>query len=247
MNQYLVFRLYGTLTSWGEIAVGEVRPSAAYPSKSAIFGLIAAACGIRRNETGRLTALFTSYDVAVKVLSFGTLLKDYHTVQAPDNTGKFSYATRRDEIVIGKERLGTMLTTREYRCDALSIVSLRPSNGPPFTLDELRKKLKKPEFVLYLGRKSCPLSVPLHPHVITAGGFRESLDKVSFPPLIVSSKEKDLTGWYIPFSTPTYFWEGEAGDMMPHQTSERYDDPGNKTRRQFAPRMENRMTAEGGQ
>ena len=40
---YLLFRLYGPMASWGEIAVGETRHSAAYPGKSAIIGLLAAA------------------------------------------------------------------------------------------------------------------------------------------------------------------------------------------------------------
>ena len=31
---YLVFRLYGPMASWGEIAVGENRHSARYPGKS---------------------------------------------------------------------------------------------------------------------------------------------------------------------------------------------------------------------
>ena len=36
------------MCSWGDIAVGEVRPSAVHPSKSAILGLIAAAIGLKR-------------------------------------------------------------------------------------------------------------------------------------------------------------------------------------------------------
>jgi CRISPR system Cascade subunit CasD len=34
----LVFRLYGPMASWGEIAVGESRHTANYPGKSAIIG-----------------------------------------------------------------------------------------------------------------------------------------------------------------------------------------------------------------
>ena len=51
--EYLLFRLYGPLASWGEIAVGESRHTAAYPGKAALIGLLAAALGIRRDEEER--------------------------------------------------------------------------------------------------------------------------------------------------------------------------------------------------
>ena len=41
MSELLVFRLFGPLASWGEIAVGQVRPSAVRPTRSALLGLLA--------------------------------------------------------------------------------------------------------------------------------------------------------------------------------------------------------------
>ena len=246
MKDFLVFRLYGAMASWGEIAVGEVRRSASYPGRSAILGLISAALGIRRNETERLFSLFSGYDVAVKVLSPGTLLKDYHTVQVPDSIGKMVYATRRDELVIGKGRLGTILTTREYRCDALSIISIRCRENAPYTLAELQSALLHPKYTLYLGRKSCPISTPLKPQIVSASGFRESLDKACFPPIAVSYNGKDITQKYIKSSMLQYYWEGDGGDMQPHQSHERYDEPLNRLRWQFVPRIEHSMSADGG-
>ena len=38
------------MASWGEIAVGENRHTASYPSKSAIIGLLGAALGIKRDD-----------------------------------------------------------------------------------------------------------------------------------------------------------------------------------------------------
>lgn len=246
MDEYLIFRLYGLMASWGDIAVGEVRRSASYPSRSAILGIISAALGIRREEVTRLDSVFSSYDVAVKVLSFGTLLNDYHTVQVPAAMRDTLYITRRDEIVIGRDHLGTILSTREYRCDSFSIVSIRTRENPPYSLEVIKDKLEKPEFILYLGRKSCPLAAPLKPQIIYAGGFREALDKGKFPPLVVSWKGEDTTRWYIKPNTPRYFWEGNAGDMEPQETHERYDDPQNRMRWQFAPRSEHWMTLTGG-
>ena len=50
MTDYLIFRLYAPLASWGEAAVGETRPTATYPGKGAVLGLLGAALGIRRDD-----------------------------------------------------------------------------------------------------------------------------------------------------------------------------------------------------
>jgi CRISPR system Cascade subunit CasD len=122
---YLLFRLYGPMASWGEIAVGETRHTASYPGKSAIIGLIAASLGIKRRDAEKQLQMQQGYALAVEVYSQGTLLRDYHTVQVPDSVGKFTYRTRRDELILGKARLGTILSSREYRSDALALVAVK--------------------------------------------------------------------------------------------------------------------------
>ena len=61
MQEFLIFRLYGSMASWGDIAVGEFRPTFDHPSKSAVIGLIAAAMGIRRDEEERQRELAAGY------------------------------------------------------------------------------------------------------------------------------------------------------------------------------------------
>jgi CRISPR system Cascade subunit CasD len=239
MEKYLVFRLYGPMASWGEIAVGETRRCACFPGKAAILGLVAAALGIRREEQDRLDALTKGYTAAVKVVNPGILLKDFHTAQVPDSVGKFSYATRRDEIVIGgsrtDNRLSTILSSREYRCDSPAIAAIRSDAEAPYSLPEIQNALRKPKFILYLGRKSCPVSVPLHPHIVEAEGFHSALS-VEFPPLVETKDGKrDLTSWLIPDTVVRYYWDGESGDMQHQQTIERYDRSLNRRRWQFAP------------
>jgi CRISPR system Cascade subunit CasD len=117
MNDYLLFRLYGPLASWGETAVGEVRPSAAWPGRSAIIGLLAAALGIRRDEEERQRALTASYGMAVCVENRGELLRDYHTTQVPPERRGVLHHTRRDEL--NADTLHTILSQRDYRTDAL--------------------------------------------------------------------------------------------------------------------------------
>jgi len=83
MREFLIFRLYGSMVSWGDIAVGAIRPTSDHPSKSAVMGLIAAAMGIRRDEEERQRELAEGYLIAIRIDAPGILLRDYHTIQVP--------------------------------------------------------------------------------------------------------------------------------------------------------------------
>jgi CRISPR system Cascade subunit CasD len=238
MADYLVFRLYGPMASWGEIAVGEVRPSSSYPSRSAILGLICAALGIKRNEEEQLSAISEGYDVAIKVISHGSLLNDYHTIQAPASARATSYATRKEELSVSKDNLETMLTSREYRCDALSLVALRPRMGAPLPLFDLMNALERPCFVLYLGRKSCPQSLPFSAQIVSSSNFRDALDAAIFPPLISDFSGRDVMERYLQPSGGEYYWEGEDDQGNVQETRYRYDKSLNRHRWQFESRKE---------
>jgi CRISPR system Cascade subunit CasD len=164
----LIFQLQAPLSSWGDVAVGEYRPSAEYPSQSAIHGLLGAALGIDRDDDFAQTALRTGYRLAVGVLSQGRLLRDYHTAQVPSRSDlkKRPHATRRDELAVPKQDLNTILSSRDYRQDAAALVAVQVVAIAPYALIQLAEALKKPKFVLYLGRKSCPIAVPLYPCVL---------------------------------------------------------------------------------
>ncbi len=166
----LIFQLQAPLSSWGEVAVGEYRPSAEYPSQSAIHGLLGAALGVDRGDDAAQSALRTGYRLAVGVLNQGRLLRDYHTAQVPSRTDlkKRPHATRRDELSLPKTDLNTILSSRDYRQDAAALVAVQVVADAPYSLTQLAEALKKPKFVLYLGRKSCPVDRPLHPRVLNA-------------------------------------------------------------------------------
>lgn len=269
--KYLLFRLYGPMASWGEIAVGESRHSAIYPGKSALLGLMASSLGIRRDEEERQAELAKGYRFAVKVINAGHPLRDYHTAQAPDSVGKFVYRTRRDELVIGKERLGTILSSREYRCDALTLAAVVAEEGAPYSLDELRDALLKPRFHLYLGRKSCPVAAPMNPQVRDADGFGEALDSYPYGALFVSNwlmktaRKETVAGGalsdapsLVEFSREDknvfaygnqpvrYYWEGESGDLVSQQSLTRHDQPLSRARWQFTQRIEHLAIGKGG-
>ncbi len=178
MRDYLLFRLHGAMAAWGDVAVGQVRPSFAHPSKSAVMGMLAAALGIRREEEDGHHALSAGYGFAVRLDAQGSILRDYHTAQVPPERRGVTHHTRRDELCASD--LNTILSSRDYYCDALYTVGLWEKGDPPHALADLRDALRKPQFTLYLGRKACPLSLPLRPMVVSAGTLREAFAKARF-------------------------------------------------------------------
>ena len=255
---YLIFRLYGPMASWGEIAVGETRHTASYSGKSAIIGLLSAALGIKRDDLEKQQLMQQDYLIAVEVISQGALLKDYHTAQVPDSVGNFNYCTRRDELVIGKERLGTILSSREYRTDSFSLIAIKALPAAIHDLQSLKNFLHKPVFHLYLGRKSCPLSIPMDPQVIeNKSNFYEAFRAYKHRPIMPTNKSSESSisdrdsYWLMINKDRHYYWEGEADDfsdtldLSRMQTRVRYDQPLSRIRWQFSTRQEHYFHFQG--
>lgn len=179
MTRYLTFQLYGMLSAFGLVAVGEVRLTAGHPTRSAVMGLLAACLGIRRDEEARLAALSAGYGLAVRVDAPGTPLLDYHTIQTPPEKNKRTYRTRADELggLLGRdEEPYTILSRREYLCGAYFTVSLwTTTDAPPYPLEDLATALRRPVFTPYLGRKCCPPSLPFAPEVGEFAHMEEAL------------------------------------------------------------------------
>ncbi|HEY9160748.1 MAG TPA: type I-E CRISPR-associated protein Cas5/CasD [Desulfomonilia bacterium] len=229
MRDYLLFRLYGPLAAWGDIAVGEYRPSFAYPSKSAIIGFLAAALGIRRDEEERQKSLAESCSFAVRVDSMGVLLRDYHTTQVPPARKGVVHYTRRSEL--SADDLSTILSSRDYRCDAAYTVAITMADGSPYTVQQLAAALAKPVFTLYLGRKSCPISLPLQPQVVTAATLRDALESVQ--------PVEELSG-IIQKGDAMIYWEDDSTSGLDRQqVITRRDEPRSRKRWQFSERREN--------
>ena len=247
MRDYLVVRLYAPLASWGEIAVGEMRHSATYPSKSALLGLLGAAMGVQREDELAQAQLNAGYAFGVKLFSAGFPLRDYHTVQAPQSKAKERYYTRRDEVMRGE--LNTLLTEREYRCDTLAVVAVAAIENAPLSLQELADKIKSPHFVLYLGRKSCPLAVPLKPEVNPFASLKNALDSLDEAALPGTVSVKQMAYLLRLDKSPRYYWDESLHDvagMLADMTLNRNDQPLHRGRWQFAPRREHLHLGERG-
>lgn len=210
---YLVMRLYAPLSSWGTVAVGEDRPTVNYPTRGAILGLLGAALGIKRSESQKLKDLSSSIAIASKTYAEGTILRDYHTIQTPTASKGAKFYTRRQELQSGK--IETILSSRDYREDGLWIVAiwLKPSEQlthltHQFDLHMLQQALLYPKFTLYIGRKSCPLALPVTPKIINASSIKSALDVdietlIPSPPIgsisdtLSSTKKADIPNWRV--------------------------------------------------
>lgn len=241
-RRFLLFQLYGPLASWGDIAVGEVRPSFDRPSKSATIGLLAAALGLKRDQDDDHLRLASSFQFAVRLDTPGIYLHDYHTVQIPKGTDARNLATRTDEVNFtkdGKSKLGTVLTYRDYYCDMLATVCLwhhLKVDSPYCSLSKLAAKLKEPIFTLYLGRKSCPPALPLDPVIVEADSVNHAFQHED-----ARFAEKWKVLGLKSDSVVRYFWEGkedEGFEQGPDMAVERWDAPGSRSRWQFQPRQE---------
>jgi len=235
MPDFLVFQLYGNLASWGDIAVGEHRPSQGYPSKSAISGLLGASLGFRRDEDEAHIQLNDHYGVAVCVQSQGELLRDYHTTQVP--AGNKNWYTRKDELSFDPLGLKTILSQRDYQMDAFYLVAIWQKDGQksssPFTLEELAKALKEPVFVTCLGRKSCPPNLPYRPEIIKNSSLKEACGAYKLPEELNKHLQKDqLVTWH---------WEAlteEQSGMKHSMVYPRRDQVRSRKRWQFSKRDE---------
>jgi CRISPR system Cascade subunit CasD len=242
MTDYLVFRLYGAMASWGQPAVGGDRHTYSQPTKSAILGLMGAAIGIKRNDEQGLAALHSSVRIAVKQCMPSTLVRDYHTTQVPPSEAKLVYRTRKQELSDAL-KLSTILSTRDYRCDGLWVVAVTATATASIDLTQIKEALQYPVFVPYLGRKSCPLALPMMPQLVSQINLREALDTV-FPALTNSVKEDGV--WLSSSARVTYYWEGNTDAMGLEETITSYpwDEPTHKGRWQFKQQQLHQVSVE---
>jgi CRISPR system Cascade subunit CasD len=167
MPRYLTFALVAPLASFGAIAVGERRSGWDRPGRSAVLGLVGACLGLHRDDDDGQDALANDYRVALLCHSPGRVLVDYHTTEVPSAKRGHRFATRAEELA--EPELNTVLSRREYRSGAWHLGAIWPCSGiARWTLEELAEAMRRPGFTPYLGRKSCPLGLPLFPTIENA-------------------------------------------------------------------------------
>lgn len=142
MPYTLLLRLHGPMQSYGIESRFEFRETTLEPTKSAVVGLLCCALGRDRSEP---IDDLTSLDMAVRVDAQGRIDEDFHTAQ--------NVITAQGSI---KE---AQLSYRYYLHDSSFLVGLQSENRA--VLERLHAALKAPYWILFLGRKSCPPSLPI--------------------------------------------------------------------------------------
>ena len=218
--KYLALYLRAPLQSWGASSKFGDRGTLDAPTRSGLLGLLAAACGIDKNNEARDREwLARAAKLSMTVLAFrrGDRMSDYHTVGArydkDDPWQKRMIPTTAD----GKPR-GTDLTHRDYLTDSVFGAVL---SGDDVLVAEMAAGLANPVWGVWLGRKSCIPTEPILSGVFDseeaarkalAGRLRGSLERgggkvaggdstdVAFSVLEASAGEEDETLHDVPVS-----------------------------------------------
>jgi len=174
MRRFLLFRLTGPMSAFGEITVGERRSLWNAPSKSGILGFLAACIGVPRAETDAHRDLDRALGFAVRLQGTSTLSRDFQTVQNPKEADRKrrrrrgdDLSTRGGDLQTDRDNLSTVLSERDYHIEPDFTVGLW-SKADGYDLDCFLPYLSNPVFPPYLGRKCCVLGEPVAPNILCA-------------------------------------------------------------------------------
>lgn len=140
----LLLRLAAPLQSWGGSSKFETRTTEKMPTKSGVAGMLAAALGMGRDaDLSRLNAL----KFGVRADREGEDITDFHTARSLKNP-----------YIKNSDIKDPYVTYRHYLSDAVFLAGIE---GDEEFLKALEFALKNPVFPLFLGRRSCPPTLPI--------------------------------------------------------------------------------------
>lgn len=185
MKSSLLLLLKGPMQSWGDDSRYQTRATATTPTKSGIVGLIAAAQGRRRTDPVEDLAKLR---LAIRVDQSGSLLRDYQTAQPwqtePNDPAK--------------------LVTRYFLSDASFVAAVESDDRE--LLEAIAQALRKPQYPLFMGRRSCPV----HPGLVIGvvdGAATQALQQHRHWYATKSHKMESPTKVYLPV-----YRDGEPGE-----------------------------------
>lgn len=169
----LGFLIDSPMMSWGSSSRFNRRETDAFPTKSAIVGLLAAALGIDKHaddEAERLAPLaalrFTVLRIPRPAAPMPMRLSDFHTVGG-GYVAKNSVFERMSipRKASGGASANAVITHRTYLTEARFIALL---DGPQVFLETLAAALLDPVWGIWFGRKTCLPAFPLGPVVASS-------------------------------------------------------------------------------
>ncbi|WP_277064086.1 type I-E CRISPR-associated protein Cas5/CasD [Schaalia cardiffensis] len=135
MSKILILKLAAPMQSWGASSRFTQRGTEAFPTKSGIVGLLAAAEGRRRSDPIEDLA---GLRIAARIDQPGELLRDFHTAH--------------------RGGVPMPLSDRFYISDGVFVAFIE---GEDNLIDALLHAIQRPKFPLFLGRRACPPALPL--------------------------------------------------------------------------------------
>jgi len=132
----LLLRLSAPMQSWGAESLFDTRRTEKAPTKSGVLGMIANAMGRDRDDSmDDLAAM----KFGVRIDEPGVVIDDFQVARREGKKSNISH--------------------RYYLSDAVFVAALETDDAD--LLKKVEEALKAPKRHLYLGRKGCPLTLPL--------------------------------------------------------------------------------------
>ena len=157
----LLLWLEAPLMSFGGHSKWDDRDSEAMPTRSMLLGMIACCMGLKRGEP-ELERMHRALELGIRGDRQGRMITDFQTIQ-----GMRSGLLNAEGVKRGGGN--TFISRRQYIEDAAFFVAI---SGGDALLDDCCRALRNPVWPPFLGRKSCPPTVPI------CIGIREEYDSI---------------------------------------------------------------------
>ena len=193
--KYLMFQIYAPLQAWGLPLPGNIRLTDDHPSKSGIIGYIANTLGITDAMGEEFALLSQSFGFACREDRPGSILKDFHIVQA-------------------NPPYNNIISERTYLVDAAFTICLWAKNDE-IDYELTAQAIDEPCHVPFLGRKNCVTAIAPNPKVIEADNIKEAFEQYNVSEFTPKSNKNHTV----------IYWEGNNSGMAPIKQYRRHDQP----------------------
>lgn len=182
--------------AFGGVMVDETGIVTRFPGRSMLTGLLANALGWDQAEAAAHQTLQQRIRFAARLDRPGQPLVDFHTVDlGQPHLRAAGWTTRgvpegRDG---GPAKTGTHIRRRHYRSDARVTVALTldPPDSHP-TVDDLAEAVREPARPLFLGRKTCLPSAPIHAGLVDEPRLVDALARHAWACIPPARRPRDL-------------------------------------------------------
>lgn len=153
--EHLILRLDAPLQSWGTVAMDPRRPTSAFPTLSALSGLIASALGWRYRDAELTNELQEGIRYAVREDVPAVVIRDFQTADLGriGSEGWTRWGT--EQRGGGPASKGTQILEKHYLAGGVYTVALSLQPGGPADLSAVAGALRHPARPLFFGRKGC--------------------------------------------------------------------------------------------